>query len=145
MPRRRIVGVVIKDKLKKTITVQVTRLKQHPRYKKYIRVRKKYLVHDEHEQAQVGDTVRIVEFRPISKRKRFVLEKIIARGVGEEVALSEEAGVEELSQAIRARETEEKMKKKLAEEAQAEETAQAEEESSEGKQEIAEAQREGGE
>ena len=121
MPKKEIVGVVVSDKLQKTITVLVTRLKEHRRYKKYVRTRKKYLVHDESEEAKVGDVVVIEEFRPISKRKRFVLKKVITRGVGPDVELAPEAGVEELSRLMREKELEEKKKKE--QQADAETTA----------------------
>ncbi len=101
MPKKKTIGIVTSDKLDKTISVLVTRLKEHRRYKKYVRGRKKYMVHDENNSARVGDLVRIVEHRPISKTKRFKLDAILVRGVGPEVELAEEAGVEEISRAQR--------------------------------------------
>lgn len=70
-------GVVLKSSMSKTIVVKVTRLTQHPRYKKYIKVSKKYYVHDEEEKAKVGDKVIIVESRPMSKLKRWRLLEVI--------------------------------------------------------------------
>ncbi len=113
MPKKKIVGTVLNSKLDKTITVEVTRLMEHPRYKKYVRVRKKYLVHDENNEAKTGDVVRIQEFRPISKRKRFVLDAIVSRGVGPEVELTEEAGIEEISRAMREKDEAERLAKRV--------------------------------
>jgi small subunit ribosomal protein S17 len=73
------VGMVVKAAMDKTITVKVDRLKQHSQYKKIIRRSKKYLVHDESGQAGVGDTVRIVECRPLSKMKSWRLLEIISK------------------------------------------------------------------
>jgi len=75
--RKKRTGVVIKDQMNKTIVVTVTRLAQHPRYKKYIKIAKKYYVHDETNEAKVGDKVRIIESRPMSKLKRWRLLEVI--------------------------------------------------------------------
>ncbi len=69
MPRRVMQGVVVSDKMDKSIVVKVERRIMHPIYKKYMRRSKKYLAHDETNAARIGDTVRIVETRPMSKRK----------------------------------------------------------------------------
>lgn len=66
-------GVVVKTAMKDTITVLVTRYVKHPRYKKYQKLSKKYLVHNPGNTAQVGEKVQIRETRPISKRKHFIL------------------------------------------------------------------------
>jgi len=68
-------GVVAKAAMKDTITVLVTRYVKHPKYKKYMKIAKKYLVHDAGNTAQIGDRVVIRESRPISKNKHFVLVK----------------------------------------------------------------------
>lgn len=68
-------GVVVKTAMKDTATVVVERYVKHPKYKKYQRRSKKFLVHDPGNTAQVGQKVTIKETRPISKRKRFVLAK----------------------------------------------------------------------
>jgi small subunit ribosomal protein S17 len=65
------VGTVVAKKMKKTITVEVERQVRHPVYKKIIRRKTTFLVHDETEACKVGDTVRIVETRPLSKMKRW--------------------------------------------------------------------------
>lgn len=75
--RRTIVGVVTSDKGDKSITVQVDRMVQHPRFKKYVRKSTKYNAHDEKNEAHVGDRVSIVECRPISKNKSFRLVEIL--------------------------------------------------------------------
>ncbi len=72
-------GVVVSDKMDKTITVLVTSKKKHPLYKKYVTVTKKYKAHDEKQEAHVGDTVVIIETRPISKDKHFRLLSIVER------------------------------------------------------------------
>ena len=75
-------GVVVKTAMKDTVTVSVERLTKHPKYKKYMRRTKKYLVHDPGNTAKVGDTVVIRETRPISRHKRFVIaEKTAAAQV----------------------------------------------------------------
>ncbi len=68
-------GVVVKSAMKDTVTVLVERYVKHPKYKKYMRYSKKFLVHDPGNTAQVGEKVTIKETRPISKRKRFILAK----------------------------------------------------------------------
>lgn len=66
-------GVVVKSAMKDTVTVEVQRYEKHPKYKKYIRRSKKFLVHNPGNSVQVGDKVTIRETRPISKLKRFVI------------------------------------------------------------------------
>jgi small subunit ribosomal protein S17 len=72
-------GVVVSDVQDKTIVVRVQRTTTHPLYKKTLRVSKKYHVHDEVNDAKVGDTVRIVETRPLSKLKRWRLAEVVDR------------------------------------------------------------------
>ena len=69
MPRRVLTGKIIKKSGDKTVSVLVTRQTTHPIYKKIIRVSKKYLAHDETNNSSVGDHVKIVESKPLSKRK----------------------------------------------------------------------------
>ncbi len=66
-------GVVVKAAMQKTVVVKVTRFVKHPKYQKFQHISKKYKVHDENGVAKVGDTVSIVETRPISKDKHFTL------------------------------------------------------------------------
>lgn len=68
-------GVVVKSAMKDTCTVQVDRYEKHPKYKKFMKLSKKFLVHDVGNTAVVGAKVTIKETRPISKRKRFILVK----------------------------------------------------------------------
>jgi len=72
------VGVVVSDKMMKTVVVRVDRLVKHPKYRKYVQRRKKFMAHDELG-AKVGDKVRIVETRPLSARKRWRVVEIIQR------------------------------------------------------------------
>ncbi len=72
-------GVVVSDVQDKTIVVRVQRTTTHPLYKKTLRVSKKYHVHDEVNDAKVGDTVRIIETRPLSKLKRWRLDEVVER------------------------------------------------------------------
>lgn len=72
-------GIVVSDKMQKTIVVLVERIRQHPLYKKYYKYRKKFMAHDEKEMAKIGDEVLIEECRPISKRKHFRLIKILTK------------------------------------------------------------------
>ena len=72
-------GKVLKNKMDKGIVVRVERKLPHPRYRKVIKMGKKYYAHDENNEAQVGDTVEIVESRPISKLKRWRLVGIVRK------------------------------------------------------------------
>ncbi len=76
--RKERTGVVVSDVQDKTIIIEVTRRTTHPRYKKVIKVKKKYTAHDEQNEAKIGDTVRVVETRPMSKVKRWRLLEIIS-------------------------------------------------------------------
>lgn len=77
--RRRITGIVVSDKMQKTIVVRVERTLRHPIYKKVLTRGKNFKAHDENNDAHEGDTVQIVEHQPISKTKRWLLEKIVQR------------------------------------------------------------------
>jgi len=81
--RRTLQGVVLGNKMDKTISVRVERLFKHPKYKKYIRRHSKYLAHDEDSQANTGDIVEIMECRPLSKNKRFRLNSVIQVAVAD--------------------------------------------------------------
>jgi len=72
-------GVVLKDKMDKGIVVWIERTLRHPKYQKVIKIGKKYYVHDENNEAKVGDRVAIVESRPISKLKRWRLVEIVKK------------------------------------------------------------------
>ena len=77
--RKERVGLVVSDRPEKTVTVSVETLVRHPMYKKRVRRSKRFMVHDERNEARVGDTVRIIETRPISARKRWRLANIVSR------------------------------------------------------------------
>jgi small subunit ribosomal protein S17 len=77
--RRRLQGRIVSDKMDKTVTVEVVRSRRHPIYGKVVKTTKKFLAHDENNEFKMGDIVRIVESRPISKRKRWVVENLVER------------------------------------------------------------------
>lgn len=77
--KRVLVGTVVSDKMNKTIIVSVARRTVHRLYKKYVNTSKRVTVHDEKEVANIGDRVRVVESRPISKTKRWRLVEVIER------------------------------------------------------------------
>lgn len=79
--RKQIIGTVVSDKNDKTIIVKVETRKKHPLYGKLVKVSKKYVAHDEENKAKVGDRVRIMETRPLSKTKRFELVEIVEEAV----------------------------------------------------------------
>ena len=73
------VGVVVSNKMDKTITVTVERRLRHPIYGKYVKKSKKFVAHDEKNECNIGDLVKIIESRPLSKRKRWVLTEIVEK------------------------------------------------------------------
>ncbi len=75
--RKEKTGIVISDKMNKTITVGVERTAKHPIYKRIVKQRSKFMVHDEGEIAKMGDRVRIQETRPLSKNKRWRLVEVL--------------------------------------------------------------------
>lgn len=77
--RQEITGTVISDKMDKTVVVQVENRKMHPRYKKYIKRRKNYKAHDEQNECRLGDMVKLMSTRPISKDKRWRVIEILRR------------------------------------------------------------------
>ncbi len=77
--RKQRVGLVTSTKMDKTISVSVEKRLRHPIYGKYVKQTKKFIAHDENNESQVGDTVRIMETRPLSKRKRWRLVEIVER------------------------------------------------------------------
>jgi len=78
--RRRITGVVTSNKMEKTVVVEISRTFIHKLYKKVVHTRKKVMAHDE-KGCQIGDQVIIVESRPLSRRKRWVVEEILRRDI----------------------------------------------------------------
>src|SRR3954462_12091463 len=77
--RRGVVGTVVSDKMQKTIVVKVDRQVRHGLYQKYIEKTRRYKAHDEKNDAKVGDRVTLVESRPLSREKRWVLQSIVRR------------------------------------------------------------------
>lgn len=77
--RRTKIGVVVSDKMEKTCVVSVVSNVKHPLYKKVVKVTKKFKVHDENNECKIGDTVEIMETRPISKTTHFRLLRIVER------------------------------------------------------------------
>jgi small subunit ribosomal protein S17 len=79
--KRTLVGTVVSNRMDKTVVVRVERLVQDERYKKYVRRYSRFMAHDEANACDVGDRVRIIEHRPISKRKRWKVQSTVAKAV----------------------------------------------------------------
>ena len=79
MPVKEKVGIVVSNKMEKTIVVKVESRFSHPIYSKIVVKTKRYLAHDEDNQCNIGDQVLITEHRPLSKKKRWILNKIISK------------------------------------------------------------------
>ena len=80
--RRTLVGMVVSDKLDKTVVVRVERLVKDPQYKKYVRRYTKFMAHDEENVCGLGDRVQIIEHRPISKLKRWKVQTTLVKASG---------------------------------------------------------------
>jgi small subunit ribosomal protein S17 len=87
--RKSMVGVVVSDKMDKTVVVSVDTPKRHPLYKKIMRRQTKYKAHDEKNECRMGNKVRIEETRPLSKDKRWRVAEIITKGEVAEIAPKE--------------------------------------------------------
>jgi small subunit ribosomal protein S17 len=79
--KRQVAGIIVSNKMDKTVVVQVERLVKHPLYKKFIRRRNKFKAHDKDNACRIGDRVEISESRPLSKTKRWRVVRIIERAV----------------------------------------------------------------
>jgi small subunit ribosomal protein S17 len=79
--KRQVSGVIVSNKMDKTVVVQVERFVMHPLYKKYIRRRNKFTAHDQNNSCQIGDRVEISESRPLSKTKRWRVSRILQKAV----------------------------------------------------------------
>ena len=79
--KKELMGLIISDKMDKSVVVQVERFIQHKVYKKFIRRYKKYHAHDETNECRIGDEVKIIETRPLSKLKRFRVTEIVKKAV----------------------------------------------------------------
>ncbi|HWO42194.1 MAG TPA: 30S ribosomal protein S17 [Candidatus Eisenbacteria bacterium] len=93
--RKERVGVVVSDRMQKTVVVSVERTVMHPKYKKYLRRRTRVKAHDEKNQCRVGDRVVIVECRPLSRDKRWRVRQILERAKTQEPAIPPESEAEE--------------------------------------------------
>jgi small subunit ribosomal protein S17 len=79
--RKKLIGIVVKDKMDKTVVVEVERAFKHARYHKYLRTKTTCKAHDEENKSRIGDKVLIMETRPLSRDKRWVVKEIIAKEV----------------------------------------------------------------
>ena len=79
--KRCLLGVVVSDKMEKTIVVSVERRVRHPRYNKQVRRSARYKAHDENNTAKIGDTVNIEEIRPLSKDKKWLLKAVVEKAI----------------------------------------------------------------
>ncbi len=77
--KRQVVGIVVSDRMNKTVTVAVERLVKHRMYQKYVKRQTKFAAHDETNSCQIGDTVQITESRPLSRTKRWRVSKIVEK------------------------------------------------------------------
>ena len=80
--RRTLVGMVVSDKMDKTVVVRVERLVQDKRYKKFVRRYSRFMCHDEQNDCSIGDRVQIIEHRPLSKRKRWKVQATVVKATG---------------------------------------------------------------
>ena len=88
--RKQLTGIVVSDKMQKTVIVRVMHLTKHQKYGKILKQFNKFKAHDEKGSAKTGDTVRIVETRPLSKDKRFRVAEIVKKGEAAHLQLKEE-------------------------------------------------------
>jgi small subunit ribosomal protein S17 len=132
-------GQVVSNRMDKTVVVEVSGPKRHPLYKKIIRRVVRYKVHDEKNECQVGDKVKIVETRPLSREKRWRVAEIVAKGEVVEVS-PEEITREDLEKVIpeKKKEAEAEVKAEAAEEPKEETKAEAKETKEETKAEVEE-------
>lgn len=93
--RRRLVGRVVSNKMEKTVVVAIERRRLHPLYKKVVKSTKKIMAHDESNEIKMGALVRIVESRPLSRHKRWVVEEVLAaQSVAEVGTLADEVVIQ---------------------------------------------------
>lgn len=79
--KRELIGLIVSDKMNKSVVVQIERFVQHKVYKKFMKRYKKYHAHDEKNECRIGDIVKIIETRPLSKLKRFRISEIVKKAV----------------------------------------------------------------
>jgi small subunit ribosomal protein S17 len=77
--QKTLTGIVVSDKMEKSVVVSVERLVKHPVYHKYIRRKTKFMAHDEGNESKIGDRVLLLEMRPLSKQKRFKVSKVLEK------------------------------------------------------------------
>ncbi|OGP97546.1 MAG: 30S ribosomal protein S17 [Deltaproteobacteria bacterium RBG_19FT_COMBO_46_9] len=94
--RKKLIGIVIRIGMEKTAVVLVNRLKRHKTYTKLTRQYSRYMVHDPQNRCEVGDKVKIIESRPISKRKRWQLIEILEKGVKKDL----DSGIDQILEQI---------------------------------------------
>ncbi len=87
--KKEMIGVVVGNTMKKTVKVKIERQVRHPLYKKVIKKVKSYFAHDEYEKCKLGDVVKIIETRPLSKRKRWRVKEIIDLAPGDKTKQNE--------------------------------------------------------
>lgn len=88
--RKKMIGIVVGDKMDKTVVVEVEKFLKHPKYNKYLQTKKRYKAHDEENACKIGDKVLILETRPLSKEKRWLVKEIIKKE--EPILVQEGAG-----------------------------------------------------
>ncbi|PIQ87937.1 MAG: 30S ribosomal protein S17 [Candidatus Omnitrophica bacterium CG11_big_fil_rev_8_21_14_0_20_43_6] len=88
--QKEFVGIVVSDKMQKTVVVRTMHLTRHAKYSKTVKLYNKFKAHDEKGMAKLGDTVSIIETRPLSKDKCFIVKKVLKKAPGLQVALPEE-------------------------------------------------------
>ena len=91
--KRKMIGIVVKDKMNKSIVVEVEKFLKHPKYHKYLKTKKRYKAHDETNVCRVGDKVLLVDTRPLSKDKRWLVKEILKKE--EPVAIVQDEVVED--------------------------------------------------
>ena len=101
MPKRQTIGRVTSDKMQKTRVVEIPRLVRHPKYGKYVRKRTLCYVHDENIESGYGDTVEIIESRPLSKKKRWQLVRVVEKNQEVDLAALRAARKQEKQEADR--------------------------------------------
>jgi len=79
--KRELIGLIVSDKMDKSVVVQIERFVQHKVYKKFMKRYKRYHAHDEKNECSIGDIVKIIETRPLSKLKRFRVNEIVKKAV----------------------------------------------------------------
>ena len=97
--RRRLVGTVVSNKMDKTVVVRIDRSYRHPLYGKVVRDSNKFMAHDEENKCEMGDTVMIVESRPLSRHKRWVVQEILGQSASARTVAVEDVVTPEIEAA----------------------------------------------